>query len=57
MNKENDIKLNGSGYIDPTAYKAIKKVMKDDTNLNSHQEGTRAPCFSELSPVSSIISE
>ena len=34
MNKENDIKLNGSGYIDPTAYKAIKKVMKDDTNLN-----------------------
>lgn len=27
---EKDIKENGSGYRDPTAYKAIKNVIKDE---------------------------
>lgn len=35
MNRENDIRKNGSGYADPTAYKAIKKVSKFETNFSS----------------------
>lgn len=27
---ENDIRRNGSGCVDPTAYKAIKNVMKEE---------------------------
>lgn len=34
MNKENDIRKNGSGYVDTTAYKAIKKVSKYETNFS-----------------------
>lgn len=29
MSREDDIKKNGSGYSDPTAYKAIKKVEEE----------------------------
>lgn len=29
MANENDIRKNGSGYIDPTAYKAIKNLERD----------------------------
>lgn len=32
MSRDNDIKRNGSGYSDPTAYEAIKKV--DTAYLN-----------------------
>lgn len=34
MNNENDIRKNGSGYVDPTAYKAIKRVSKYETNFS-----------------------
>lgn len=27
---ENDIRRNGSGYVDPTAYKAIKNMMREE---------------------------
>lgn len=27
--KDNDLKRNASGYYDPTAYKAIKRVLRD----------------------------
>ena len=35
MSKEhNDLKKNGSGYSDPTAYEAIKKADKDDERFH-----------------------
>ena len=34
MNKDNDIRKNGEGYVDPTAYEAIKKVSKYETNFS-----------------------
>lgn len=27
---ENDIRRNGSGYVDPTAHKAIKNMMREE---------------------------
>lgn len=29
---ENDIRRNGSGYVDPTAYKAIRNATKEERN-------------------------
>lgn len=34
MTKENDIRKNGSGYTDVTAYKAIKRASKYETNFS-----------------------
>lgn len=31
MEKDRDLKKNGEGYSDPTAYKAIKKVDEDES--------------------------
>lgn len=36
---EKDIKENGSGYPDPTAYKAIKNVIKDE-KISVHDDET-----------------
>lgn len=32
---ENDIRRNGSGYVDPTAHKAIKNMMREERNRDS----------------------
>ena len=36
---ENDIRRNGSGYVDPTAHKAIKNMMREEhkREVNSEQ--------------------
>lgn len=34
MPKDNDLKRNGSGYYDPTAYAAIKKVDEEDEKFH-----------------------
>lgn len=31
-NKDNDLKKNGSGYYDPTAYNAIKKLDEEESD-------------------------
>lgn len=33
MGKNNDIYRNGSGYVDPTAYKAIKNVESEEVRF------------------------
>lgn len=33
MGKNDDIRRNGSGYVDPTAYKAIKNVEADEARF------------------------
>lgn len=35
---ENDIRKNGSGCVDPTAYKAIKNVMKEGKMKSSSDQ-------------------
>lgn len=37
MNKNNEIKRNGSGYVDPTAYEAIKNTMRNNDMDFAHQ--------------------
>lgn len=32
---DNDIRRNGSGYVDPTAYKAIRNATKEERNRDS----------------------
>lgn len=32
MNRKDNIRYNGSGYYDPTAYKAIKNIREDKEN-------------------------
>ena len=35
---ENDIRRNGSGYVDPTACKAIRNVMKEEKKKSSSDQ-------------------
>lgn len=35
---ENDIRRNGSGCVDPTAYKAIRNVMKEEKKKSSSDQ-------------------
>lgn len=35
---ENDIRRNGSGCADPTAYKAIRNVMKEEKKKSSSDQ-------------------
>ena len=35
---KNDLRKNGSGYYDETAYKAIKNTMKNPTRGGDHHE-------------------
>lgn len=38
MAKDDDIRKNGSGYYDPTAYKAIKKVENEAKNTKTSKK-------------------
>ena len=31
-NEENELKRNASGYLDPTAYEAIKNILKEESD-------------------------
>ncbi len=35
MGDKRDLKYNQSGYIDPTAYEALKPIIKEDTALEN----------------------
>lgn len=38
--RESELLRNGSGYVDPTAYKALKKIEKmEDENMNEFKPG------------------
>lgn len=37
MGNDNDIKRNGSGYFDPTAYKVLKKMEQEEEEIRFHK--------------------
>lgn len=40
MNRDNDYRRNGSGYLDPTAYKAIDNIYRREKKKDTDKEYT-----------------
>lgn len=57
MTEEYDIKRNGSGYFDPTAYEAIKKADSVIDDVVENSCGTEKQRFRKLLEVIFLICE